>query len=168
MPEEFVKWIRFRLGQNSKSAKRLMNKLMERQRNIAEWLIPDAEAFVSKQQEACNTHSYGSYAAALEPSRLYWLTMGSTLIGYAILWQLLGMSSAQIRHELERSYFKSRVVGWLHQQYLKKDSDGALMSNEMDAGNGSSCAKADKMLPPASINARTFSCPAIASSRRLA
>ena len=137
MPKEFTEWVQLRLCQNSKSAKRLMLELMDRQRDIVEWLVPDADAFISEQQEARNTYSHGSSAIAINSSHLYRLTMGTALIGYAILWRLLGMSPTQIRSELERSRFKSWVVSWLNLQYPKQKSADTPECDKRDDSNRS-------------------------------
>ena len=136
MPEEFVAWIQSRIGQNSKGAKRLINELMDRQKDVVGWLVPDIDKFVSEQQAARNTYSHGSAAAAVDPSNLYRLTMGTALLCYVILWRLLGMCPTQIRRELERSHFKSWVTDWLSVQYRSQDLVDA---SECDEDGDSGC-----------------------------
>lgn len=136
MPEEYVAWIQSRIGQNSKGAKRLINELMDRQKDVIGWLVPDVDKFVSEQQGARNTYSHGSSAVAVDPSRLYQLTMGIALVGYAILWRLLGMSPTKIKCELERSRFKAWVIDWLCLQYSKQNLPDTPERNESD---GSGC-----------------------------
>lgn len=136
MPEEYVAWIQSRIGQNSKGVKRLINELMDRQKDVIGWLVPDVDKFVSEQQGARNTYSHGSSAVAVDPSRLYQLTMGIALVGYAILWRLLGMSPTKIKCELERSRFKAWVIDWLCLQYPKQNLPDTPERNESD---GSGC-----------------------------
>ena len=136
MPEEFVTWVWSRIEQNSKGAKRLMVDLMDRQKDAVEWLVPDIGKFVSEQQNARNTYSHGSVAATVDPSYLYRLTMGAALVGYVILWRLLGMRPTQIKRELERSRFKSWVIDWLCIQYPNRDLVDA---SERDEDDGSDC-----------------------------
>lgn len=121
IPEEYSEWIQSRISQNSKGAKRLMNELMDRQRDVVEWLVPNTDQFVHEQQTARNTYSHGSPAGVVDPPNLYWLTIGAALVGYAILWHLLGMESGEIQTELERSRFKSKAVEWLQQRYCERD-----------------------------------------------
>lgn len=132
MPEEFVAWIQSRIGQNSKGAKRLIDELMDRQKDVVGWLVPDIDKFVSEQQNARNTYSHGSSAVAVDPSYLYRLAMGTALVGYVILWRLLGMNPAQIRRDLERSRFKLWVIDWLCAQYPNQDLVDASECDESD------------------------------------
>ncbi len=130
MPKEFIEWVQLRLRQNSRSSKRLMLELMNRQKDVVEWLVPDVNAFISEQQKARNTYSHGSSSIAVDLFRLYRLAIGSALIAYSILWQLLGMNPSQIRRELERSRFKSWVVSWLCLQYPEQNLSDASRCDE--------------------------------------
>lgn len=111
-------WIRERMPGNRKDQTRLLTELLARHKAVADWLISNMPEYVKQQTKMRNAHAHNSDVKSRYDIQLvYRQAKVTTLLSFAILWELLGLEGSYVRKAIEDSQFMASTVEWSMEEY---------------------------------------------------
>ena len=115
-------WIRQRIGgKHEKGARRLSMELMNNHHELANWLVPDSKHFINTIIGGRNKSHHGTGDTEIDVSSMGRIADGLVFVCYALLWEMMGITSQMIIQQVEQSGFRKNTVEWLQAEFAKKE-----------------------------------------------